>query len=31
MRAAQYIRQFCDRDYVVQPPFAEWEVRLHGP
>jgi hypothetical protein len=28
-RAAQYIREYCDPDYVVEPPFADWEVELH--
>jgi hypothetical protein len=25
-RAAQYIRAYCDRDYVVDPPFEDWET-----
>ena len=28
-RAAQYIRHFMDPEYVVEPPFAEWELELH--
>jgi len=30
-RAAQYIRSYCDRTYVVSPPFEGWEVELFGP
>lgn len=29
MRAAQYIRQYCDRSYVVDKPFEGWEVELY--
>ena len=28
-RAAQYIRQYCEPAYVVEPPFEDWEVHLH--
>lgn len=28
-RAAQYIRTWFDRDYVVEPPFAAWETELY--
>ena len=28
-RAAQYIRQYCEPSYVVEPPFQDWEVHLH--
>jgi len=28
-RAAQYIRQYCDRDYSVDKPFEDWEVKLY--
>lgn len=28
-RAAQYIRQYCDEDYVVSPPFEDFELELH--
>ncbi len=28
-RAAQYIRQYCEPSYVVEPPFEDWEVHLH--
>ena len=27
-RAAQYIRQYCERTYQVEPPFEQWEVEL---
>lgn len=29
MRAAQYIRQYCDRTYEVDKPFEGWEVELY--
>lgn len=28
-RAAQYIRSYVDAEYVVQPPFEDWEVALY--
>jgi hypothetical protein len=30
-RAAQCIRRYVDRTYVVDPPFEDWETRLHEP
>jgi hypothetical protein len=30
-RVAQYIRAYLDSAYQVTPPFAEWELELHGP
>ena len=30
-RAAQWIRRYCDPEYVVEPPFEDWEVELAGP
>jgi len=27
-RAAQSIRRYCDPNYVVTPPFQDWEVQL---
>ncbi|KYF51065.1 hypothetical protein BE08_22745 [Sorangium cellulosum] len=30
-RAAQYIRSYCDPEYVVSPPFEAWEQELHEP
>ena len=26
IRAAQYIRRYCDQSYVVDPPFEAWET-----
>jgi hypothetical protein len=26
IRAAQYIRAYCDRTYEVDPPFEDWEI-----
>ncbi|HTR54996.1 MAG TPA: hypothetical protein VMJ10_30130 [Kofleriaceae bacterium] len=28
-RAAQFIRSYVERGYVVDPPFEGWEVALH--
>jgi len=28
-RAAQYIRQYCDKSYSVDKPFEDWEVALY--
>ena len=28
-RVAQYLRRWIDRDYVVEPPFENWETELH--
>jgi hypothetical protein len=28
-RAAQYIRTWFDREYVVEPPFEPWETELY--
>jgi hypothetical protein len=30
-RAAQHIRSYIEPDYVVVPPFEEWEQDLHEP
>lgn len=27
-RAAQYLRSYCDPQYVVEPPFEDWELEL---
>jgi hypothetical protein len=27
-RAAQYVRQYCDPSYIVEPPFERWETEL---
>lgn len=26
IRAAQYLRKYCDSSYEVEPPFADWEM-----
>ena len=28
-RAAQYIRDYFDSEYKVEPPFESWEIELH--
>ena len=28
-RAAQWIRRFIDPEFVVDPPFQDWELELH--
>lgn len=28
-RAAQYIRQYCDSSFIVDPPLEEWEMTLY--
>ena len=28
-RAAQYIREYFDKDFKVVPPFEDWEVELY--
>jgi hypothetical protein len=30
-RALQYLRQYCDPDYEVEPPFEDWELELYSP
>jgi hypothetical protein len=30
-RAAQSLRAYIDPDYVVKPPFEDWEIALHSP
>jgi hypothetical protein len=30
-RATDYLRSYCDRNYVVSPPYADWELELHEP
>jgi hypothetical protein len=30
IRAAQYIRTYCDRAYEVDPPFEDWEIDRPG-
>jgi len=29
-RAAQFIRNYVDKDYVVEPPLEGWEVELYS-
>jgi hypothetical protein len=28
VRAAQYLRSYCDSSFVVSPPFEDWETEL---
>ena len=30
-RATDYIRQYCDSNFKVEPPYEDWEVMLHTP
>jgi hypothetical protein len=30
-RATDYLRAYCDPSFVVEPPFEDWEVKLHEP
>ena len=30
-RACQYIRAYCDPNFVVSPPFQDWEIALYLP
>ncbi|GHU21597.1 hypothetical protein FACS1894172_07560 [Spirochaetia bacterium] len=30
-RATDYIKNYCDKTYKIDPPFEEWEVELHDP
>ncbi|QQR88489.1 MAG: hypothetical protein IPJ76_16555 [Flavobacteriales bacterium] len=30
-RATDYLRAYCDPNYVVNPPFDDWETALHEP
>jgi len=30
-RAAQYIKSYFEPNYVVEPPFEEFEIALHNP
>lgn len=29
-RATDYLKQYCDSSFVVQPPFDDWELELHS-
>ncbi|WKA61759.1 DUF7677 family protein [Pectobacterium aroidearum] len=28
-RATDYLRQYCDPNFTVAPPYEDWEVELH--
>ncbi|ACT14508.1 hypothetical protein H2Y56_08645 [Pectobacterium aroidearum] len=28
-RATDYLRQYCDPNFTVDPPYEDWEVELH--
>src|SRR5687767_6984368 len=30
-RASDYLRQYCDPNFTVDPPYEDWEVALHSP
>lgn len=30
-RAVDFIRAYCEEDFEVQPPLADWELELHSP
>lgn len=30
-RATDYLRAYCDPNFVVDPPYEEWETALHSP
>jgi len=30
-RATDYLRAYCNSDFVVEPPFEDWELELHSP
>jgi hypothetical protein len=30
-RATDYLRAYCDRSFVVDPPYEDWETELHSP
>ncbi len=30
-RATDYLRAYFDQTFVVDPPYEDWEVALHGP
>ena len=29
--ASDYLRSYCDPNFVVSPPFEDWETALHNP
>ena len=30
-RATDYLRAYCDSNFIVEPPYEDWELRLHEP
>jgi hypothetical protein len=30
-RATDYLRAYCDRSFVVSPPYEDWEMGLYEP
>lgn len=30
-RATDYLRAYCDPNFVVSPPYEDWEIALHAP
>jgi hypothetical protein len=30
-RATAFVRSYCDANFVVDPPYEEWELELHRP
>jgi hypothetical protein len=30
-RATDYLRQYCDSNFKVEPPYEDWEITLHNP
>jgi len=30
-RATDYLRQYCDSSFIVEPPYEDWEIFLHNP
>ncbi len=30
-RATDYLRQYCDSTFKVEPPYEDWEIELHEP
>jgi hypothetical protein len=30
-RATDYLRSYCDRNFIVSPAYEDWEVALHTP
>ncbi|MEO8516692.1 MAG: hypothetical protein ABI426_08110 [Flavobacterium sp.] len=30
-RATDYLRQYCDPNFIVNPPYEDWEIELHPP